>query len=85
MILNAPVSLVVMFCLLCKYVSNGIIAPVVNVQVLYDPQELTEGQITEVIEDAGFEASILRDYDSQPVLQVNLHPLCFIRQAASCP
>lgn len=39
-------------------------------QVLYDPQELTEGQIIEVIEDAGFEASILRDYETQPILQV---------------
>ena len=41
-------------------------------QVLYDPQELTEGQIIEVIEDAGFEASVLRDYDAHPVLQVLL-------------
>ena len=41
-----------------------------DTQVLYDPQELTEGQIIEVIEDAGFDANILRDYESQPVSQV---------------
>jgi len=39
-------------------------------QVTYDPMELTEGQILEVVEDAGFEAAVLQDTGSGSVLQV---------------
>lgn len=41
-------------------------------QVAYDASALTEGQVLEVIEDAGFEALPLRDAASRPHLQVHV-------------
>lgn len=51
--------------------------------MIYDPHELTEGQIIEVIEDAGFEADIIRQSSErqQPSLQVCRDPACHFSRA----
>lgn len=51
--------------------------------MIYDPHELTEGQIIEVIEDAGFEADIIRQSSErqQPSLQVCRDPACHFWRA----
>ena len=55
--------------------ATGVRRRLLCLQVLYDPSALTQGQVLEVIEDAGFEAAVVQTHGDKPDRQVGSHPV----------